>query len=146
MGLLDTLIQICGLRRTAVTLDGPAAPGTAEAAVQRLIARLRQLPNSEIREDSTHIYLEMVITGHQLDNYATVLTEVLGPPVKPFGESVSLEKPLRAMVDSQGGIRRDQCLYLKHYQDQFVAFAALWPWSGGNPLTLKVGVFSQPLP
>ncbi len=143
MGILDGIIKLFGGSRTLVRLDETPAPGTAEAAVQPLITDLRNALSPELRSATTRAYLEAVITRDQLEPCMEILTKTLGSPAKQFDERAAFEKTVRAMVDSRGGIMKDQCLYLRRFEDGRVAFAALWPWSSPNRITVKVGVYDE---
>ncbi|MEE8141866.1 MAG: hypothetical protein V3T77_02080 [Planctomycetota bacterium] len=146
MGVLDKFAKLVGGGRVVVKLDEPPAAGNAGAAVKTLIAELRPTLASQIQKGSTDEVLEAVLTRDQLESCEEILEPVLGEPAKPFGQSPAFDKALITLVDSRGGIRKDQCLYLCRYEDDFVAFAALWPWSGGDNITLRVGVYEEPYP
>ena len=143
MKVLDTVFTLFGCSRTLLRLDDTPAPGSAETAVMPLIADLRRSVSPEVRSETTEVYLECVITRNRLEACMEILLRVLGPAAKPFDEKVAFEKTLRAMVDSRGGILKDQCLYLRRYEDDHVAFAALWPWADPESITLKVGVYDE---
>ena len=86
-------------------------------------------------------YLEGVLAAAEVERCCELLTQVLGPPVKPFGAAVALEPAVRRIVERLGGIRQDQCLYLQAQSDGHGRYAALWPWaSDPNRVTLKIGV------
>ncbi|MCZ6794924.1 MAG: hypothetical protein O7J95_15070 [Planctomycetota bacterium] len=143
MGILGRVIEMVGGRRTVVRLDEAPASGAAEAAVRPLIAELRRAVSPEIRSASTKVYLEGVITRDRLASCTEIVSEALGSPAKPFDERAAFDRTVRAMVDSHGGINKDQCLYLRRFEDGRVAFAALWPWSSSNRITVKVGVYDE---
>jgi hypothetical protein len=83
--------------------------------------------------------LEGVLHRQELQRCYELLKEALGPPAKEFGAQVRFDRPAQQVVDALGGIRKDQCLFLKPDGDQ-VAYAALWPWaSDAQRVTLRVG-------
>ena len=141
MGVLNSLMELFGGSRTLVGLDETPAPGAAEAAIRPLIVELRRAVSLEVRSATTKVYLEGVLTRELLDRCTEILSKTFGPPAKPFDQRVAFEKTLRDMVESQGGIMKNQCLYLRRYEDSRIAFAALWPWSTPIEITLKVGVY-----
>jgi hypothetical protein len=114
--------------------------------VKPLIDALQQtMQFVEVRQaapDGT--YFEGVITRSDLERCYQLLGDALGPAAKEFGKTVRFAKPAQAVVDHLGGIRPDQCLFLKEATHQPIAFAALWPWAS-NPdrITVKVGVFPR---
>ena len=63
-----------------------------------------------------------------------------------FRQPAMLDPKLRRLIEVHGGVRKNQCLYLQSYEDGLIAFAALWPWSGGDPITLKVGLLDPETP
>ena len=145
MSLFSALSKVLGGNKNLVRLDGTPGAGTAVAAMRLLIADLRQAASREIRSVSTKDYLEAVIRRERLEACSRILGEVFGPPAKPFDQRASFDRPLRRMVESGGGILKNQCLYLRRYEDDRVAFAALWPWADPENITLKVGTYDQEL-
>ena len=145
MGLFDSLKALVGAGGAKVQLDDePPAPGEAEAAVTALIAEVKQAVELELREGCSDTYLEAVLERAALDACTEVLAKTLGPPKKPFGERPAFDRSLSALIDSKGGIEKGQCLFLRRYADERIAFAAFWPWSSGAEVTLKLGVYSTP--
>jgi len=114
--------------------------------VKPLIDALQQaIPFVELREASAAgDYLEGVLARGDLERCHQLLSGTFGPAAKEFGKTVRFTKPAQAVVDHLGGIRPDQCLFLKEEPNQPIAFAALWPWAS-NPdrITLKVGVYPR---
>ena len=120
--------------------------GNMAPVVKPLIDALQQtIPFVELRQVSTDgTYFEGVMARGDLERCCQLLGSALGPAAKAFGKTVRFTKPAQAVVSHLGGIRPDQCLFLKEEPDQPIAFAALWPWAS-NPdrITLKVGVFPR---
>lgn len=143
MGLFSVVANVLG---EVICLDAPPATGNASASVRPLIVDLRKVPSTEIRDGSSAEYLEVVLECAKLEEFTRVLDAFFGPPAKPFGQRPRFDRPLRQLVQSRGGINKDQCLYLRGHEDQYVAFAALWPWGDSKNTTLKVGVYRETLP
>ena len=141
MGMLETLRSIVGGGASPVRLDAPALPGEAHTAMIALIADVKASIAPSLRDSCTDNYLEAVLELPQRDPTVALLTRVLGEPSKPFGKRAAFADDLSAMIESRGGIDTNQCLFLQRYTDGRVAFAALWPWSNGVTLTLKLGVY-----
>jgi len=114
--------------------------------VKPLIDALQQaIPFVEMRETSpAGDYLEGVLSREDLARCCALLSGTFGPAAKEFGKMVRFTRPCQAMVNQLGGIRPEQCLFIKEEANQPVAFAALWPWAS-NPqrVTLKVGVYPR---
>ncbi len=73
-----------------------------------------------------------------------VLRKALGAPAKAFNQAARFDGGMQRVVERLGGIRDDQCLFLKPGTDQALAYAALWPWeSDSTRVTLKVGTTKQ---
>jgi len=85
--------------------------------------------------------LDAVFSRQDLDRCAALLGESFGAPAKAFGQPVKLDRERQRVVDLLGGIRVEQCLFLKMGDGQEVAYATLWPWaSDPTRVTLKVGI------
>ncbi len=115
------------------------------AALQSLVGVLqKQVPMLVRRAPPTGDSLEGVLSGQDLPRCCEVLTAALGPPVKDFGKTANLEGALQWAVKGIGGIRTEQCLYLKEGEQQQIVYAVLWPWaSDSSRVTLKVGIAGQ---
>ena len=114
-----------------------------EQLARELIGALKQAIHFiEIRNDSLiREYLEAVLPRQDLDACCALLQQYLGPAIKNFGESAQLESVLAQAVETLGGIRPEQCLFVERHAAQRAAYAALWPWaSDAAKITLKVGV------
>ena len=88
--------------------------------------------------------LEGVLSRPHLDACCRLLGQALGQPVKPFGQSAQFDPRTEYLVQSLGGIRPEQCLYLKPEGERHVIYAALWPWAS-NPewITLHLGIYDR---
>lgn len=139
--MLGALIKSLFGPARIVEIEGPDAPGEAKPALQQLIREIHVLKPKEVRSESRDFYLEAVVLREGLEAYEVLLEAVFGKPAKPFDEKGGFSGSLDEMVDSIGGIDKDQCLYLRRFEDGRVLFAALWPWGDPANITLKLGVF-----
>lgn len=89
----------------------------------------------EERREQTEAYLEVVVSRKDMPDAAAVLQSYFGPPLKPEGQKPSREVSL--LADPYGGIRGNQTLYAVQGEEG-QAMALLWPWSGGDLITIKV--------
>ena len=114
--------------------------------VKPLIDALRQaIPFVEMRQASpAGDYLEGVLSRSDVERCCALLSGTFGPAAKEFGKVVKFSRQSQAVVNHLGGIRPEQCLFLKEAANRPIAFAALWPWAS-NPewVTLKVGVVTS---
>ncbi len=145
MGLLDSVLSVFGGKVATVDLMDAPASGDAIHAVHAVIAKMKDLEPHETRRCSTADYLELVVNGERIDEYCDYLDEIFGEPAKDFGARYRFSPAVDELVGSIGGIAKEQSIYLRRFDAGFVAYAALWPWSDPESVTLKVGVFEQPL-
>ena len=86
--------------------------------------------------------LEVVVARRDLDRVCQLLQEAFGPAAKEFGKPSKFDATAQKVVEQLGGIRQDQCLFLKPDASAEVAYAVLWPWSSDSTrVTLKVGTW-----
>ncbi|MGB7573816.1 MAG: hypothetical protein WBN53_08135 [Thermodesulfobacteriota bacterium] len=106
-----------------------------------LIEVIKEAMTLEIRSNSQGSqYLEAVIDTKDIELLHSLLKKYLGPAAKEHGEEANLPEEIQGMVDSLGGLRKDQSFFYKREGHQ-VIYAALWPWgSNPNKITLKCGV------
>ena len=106
-----------------------------------LIEEIKKAMTLEIRSNSQGSeYLEAVIDTKDIELLHSLLKKYLGPAAKEHGEEANLPEEIQGMVDSLGGLRKDQSFFYKREGHQ-VIYAALWPWgSNPNKITLKCGV------
>ena len=91
--------------------------------------------------------LEAVCRRHDLPQLSALLISIFGPPLKPFDQPVRLSRAIQAVIYPLGGIRREQCLFLKWFDTQHAGYATLWPWkSDPDCVTVKIGVLNSPAP
>ena len=114
-----------------------------DALISPLIETLKHAVPMLVRSaPSTGDSLEGVLSRQDLARCAALLSEALGPAAKDFGQSPKLEPRVQRAIDARGGIRREQCLYVKPIASGQAVYAALWPWaSDPTRITLKVGIF-----
>jgi len=97
--------------------------------------RIAGLNVYQVREEGDD-YQERVIFNADIQEWNTVLEEVLGPPVKPAGVAPSGTDLVLCQI--YGSIMTNQVLYRKAFGDATV-LAMLWPWQDGTHTTLKIG-------
>ena len=142
MGLIDTVTAWIGNQPT-ITLEQEPARGTGDAALRALIAELREAIPMQRRGGGTRT-LDCVLAAKVLEDCGDILVQTFGEPVKSFGQRVKFAPELRERIDSKGGIAKNQCLFLRRFEDGRIAFAALWPWAGCEDVTLKIGLYDEP--
>ena len=109
--------------------------------VKQLIGRLKQsVAFVELRTASDR-YLEAVLLRTHLENCCRLLREVLGPPVKDFGQAAAFDAATQRAVDQVGGVRIEQCLFFTQGDERQAGYAALWPWaSDATRVSLRTGL------
>lgn len=143
MGIFDAFTALVGTR-PVVSLDSTPAAGDAETALRALIKEVRAEIEIERRAGGTRT-LDCLITPEVIEACGELLTRHLGEPIKPFGKKVKFDDALQALIDSKGGIAKNQCLFLRQFEDGRILYAALWPWVGGVDITLKIGTYDETL-
>jgi len=106
-----------------------------------LIEEIKQALNMEIRANSQGLeYLEAVLDKKELGLLNSLLEKHIGPAAKESGKEANLPKEIKELVESLGGLRKEQSFFYRQDGDH-VIYAALWPWgSNPNKITLKSGV------
>jgi hypothetical protein len=115
-----------------------------KGAAMNMIEVLRDRVRMEVRPGSFGSeYLEAVVTGDDIDLLTALLTDHAGPAAKEPGKGGVLPVEVQGLVDSLGGLRKEQSFYYHKTADNTVVYAALWPWqSDPGKITLKAGVVS----
>jgi hypothetical protein len=97
--------------------------------------RMEIRPNSQGSE-----YLEAVLQKKDLELVSSLLEKHLGPAAKEPGKEANLPQEIQKLVDSLGGLRKEQSFFYRK-EDNRVIYAAIWPWvSDPSKITLKSGV------
>ncbi len=105
-----------------------------------LIEEIRKTIDMEIRPSSKgKEYLEAVVKIAELESLQSILEKYLGSAAKEPGKEATLPGEIQKMVDSMGGLRREQSFFYKK-EGSGIVYAALWPWeSNPKKITLKSG-------
>jgi hypothetical protein len=109
-----------------------------------MIEELRSRVRMEVRPGSVESeYLEAVVAAEDLDLLIALLRDHAGPAAKEPGKRGAVPSEVQGLVDSLGGLRKEQSFYYRKTDGNTVVYAALWPWES-NPakITLKAGVVS----
>jgi len=106
-----------------------------------MIEEIKEAFSMEIRPNSRGAdYLEAVMDTKDIELLNSLLKRYLGPAAKERGKEASLPKEIEKLVDSFGGLRKEQSFFYRQEGHQ-VIYAALWPWeSDPTKITLKSGV------
>ncbi|MFA5087968.1 MAG: hypothetical protein WC552_02905 [Candidatus Omnitrophota bacterium] len=102
--------------------------------LQEIIDR-QKTPAIYEKRNITDDYGEIVFYSKDRDEWHKLFAEILGPAIKPEG---AYPTPVHLdMTKNYGGIRSDQTLFKKEYEDSTV-IAMFWPWQDGVCTTLKM--------
>jgi hypothetical protein len=106
-----------------------------------MIEEIKETFKMEIRPNSQgSAYLEAVVETKDIESLYSLLRRYLGPAAKERGKEANLPKEIEELVDSLGGLRKEQSFFYRQEGHQ-VIYAALWPWeSDRTKITLKSGV------
>jgi len=100
-----------------------------------LKAEIKNAGLNTVRTDNDN-YMEAVVKKETVVKVTQTLENLLGKPVWPSKDR--LAKETKQLVDSLGGLRKDQTLFFLN-KDGVSLFAMLWPWQDGEKVTLKMG-------
>jgi hypothetical protein len=105
-----------------------------------MIDEIKETFKMEIRPNSRSGYLEAVMNTKDMELLLSLLKRHLGPAAKERGKEANLPKEIEELVDSLGGLRKEQSFFYREQGRQLI-YAALWPWeSDPTKVTLKSGV------
>jgi hypothetical protein len=106
-----------------------------------MIEEIKETFRMEIRPNSQGSeYLEAVMNTKDLELLISLLKRYLGLAAKEHGKAANLPKEIKELVDSLGGLRKEQSFFYRR-DGHRVIYAALWPWeSDPTRITLKCGV------
>jgi len=106
-----------------------------------MIEEIKETFKMEIRSNSQGSeYLEAVINTKDIELLNSLLKRYLGSAAKERGKEATLPKEIEELVDSLGGVRKEQSFFYRREGNQ-VIYAAIWPWeSDPTKITLKSGV------
>jgi hypothetical protein len=106
-----------------------------------MIDEIKETFQMEIRPNSRGAdYLEAVVNTGDLELLNSLLERYLGSAAKERGKEANLPKEIVELVDSLGGLRKEQSFFYRQ-EGHRVIYAALWPWeSNPSKVTLKAGV------
>ena len=101
---------------------------------KQILSRCRELKLAERRQVEEE-YAEVVFFTQDLAPWQERLESLLGPAVKPAGRNPDAAH--EALTHSHGGVRKNQVLFNKKFDD-YGLVALLWPWQDGVNITLKI--------
>ncbi len=105
-------------------------------SLNEILSKFSELAIHESR--STHDeYYEIVIYNKEIDQWETILAEVLGTPIKPKGIEPNADHV--KITEKSGGIWVNQTLFSKNF-DNSTVIAKLWPWDDDTHTTLKMAL------
>jgi len=106
-----------------------------------MIEEIKETLRMEIRPNSQGSeYFEAVINEKDLELLNSILKKHLGPAAKESGEKANFSKEIQKIVDTLGGLRKEQSFFCRQEGNK-VMYAAIWPWaSNPDKITLKSGV------
>lgn len=109
-----------------------------------MIDVLKDRVKMEVRPGSVGSeYLEAVVAAEDIDLLNALLTDHAGPAAKEAGGKGAIPAEIQGLVDSLGGLRKEQAFYYRKTAENTVVYAALWPWqSNPRKITVKAGVVS----
>lgn len=107
--------------------------------ISEILEQCGRLKTEEERVSSND-YDERVIFADEVDQWGKVLTDVLGPALKPAGQKTTPRD--FALTVNYGGVFDDQTLFYKKFGEGSV-IAMFWPWKNEIHVTLKIVCFQE---
>lgn len=111
-------------------------------SIEGIIKQCEDLKVAEVRVESPS-YDERVVFLDEIERWESILSQVLGPPVKPAGVKTSQEH--FAMTVNFGGVHENQTLFYKE-SDEGTMIAMFWPWQNNTHVTMKIIMKSENQP
>jgi hypothetical protein len=102
--------------------------------VEEIMKRCDTLTIAERRMVSAD-YSEFVFFHKDAEVWENLFTELLGGAIKAAGKKPSKDDSI--MTEVYGGIRSEQTLFLKHFDDVSV-MVMFWPWKDITHITAKI--------
>ncbi len=85
-------------------------------------------------------YVWLVFSNEEAQKWNELFADILGPAIKPAGVTPSQEDLV--LTKDYGGIRKDQTLFKKEFDD-YTVIAMFWPWQDKVRTTLKMVLFKR---
>ena len=114
--------------------------GSVEMTTLKEIIERCSVLSIEERRHQEESYCEIVFYNREIDAWHSVLSEALGPPVKPAGNKPA--EDMARLTQAYGGIRTGQTLFVREFEGVTV-MAMFWPWEDGKHTTLKMAVLEK---
>lgn len=102
--------------------------------LKEIIEKCSTLSIAEVRSASEDSY-ELVFFSQETEQWSKLLSDVLGPAVKPKGVKPTQEQD--DLTKDYGGIFADQTLFKKDF-DNATVLGMFWPWQDNIHTTLNL--------
>lgn len=102
--------------------------------ITEIAQRFKELKIDEERANLDK-YHEVVFFAEDRAQWERLLTDLLGPPLKPEQDKPAKEHS--KLTEPFGGVQKGQTLFGKKTEAGMV-LAMLWPWKNGRQITLKL--------
>ena len=113
---------------------------TPEAVIGKLVVSLRDVVGWQW--DGR---FKTALAEFPIDRKAEVLGVLEKHLVRKWDASDVVEAPgaVREIVTSLGGLMSGQLLFLSDLEDDPLVYCAWWPWSSGQTISIRIGLFSE---
>ena len=107
-----------------------------------LIADMAQRGALQIQADRRDALVRTtVVPSTRVPQLLDMVTELMGPAVKPAGEGAFWKNWFDPFVKAVGGIQKDQSLFRKPLVGDLSLYCAFWPWaSDATRTSLRIGI------
>lgn len=111
-------------------------------ALGKLVTDLATRGSLSLAADQRNVLLRVtVVPTDKVSTLVGLVTELMGPAVKPAGQTAWWKNWFDPFYRSVGGIQREQTLFQKKIGDGVSLYCAFWPWASEPKRTsLRVGI------
>ena len=95
-----------------------------------LVNELAQRASVKLGLDQRSVLVRStVVPSDRLATLIPIVTELMGPPVKPAGETARWKNWFDPFFKSVGGCEKQQSLWARPIEDRVTLYLAFWPWA-----------------
>lgn len=107
-----------------------------------LVSELGAKADLKLNADKRNVLVQStVIPSDRVPKLIPVVTELMGAPIKPAGESAIWKNWVDPFFKAVGGCERQQSLWSKPIEAKSALYLAFWPWASEPTRTsLRAGI------
>jgi hypothetical protein len=112
------------------------------SALAKLVTDLATRGSLSLAADRRNALLRVtVVPTDKVASLVGLVTELMGPAVKPAGETAWWKNWFDPFYRAVGGIQREQTLFQQQLEGEVSLYCAFWPWASEPKRTsMRVGI------